>query len=101
MRIPLRKPIAWEGVTHEALELDLDALTGRDLMKVSRELRVAGEHVLHPETDDRYIVAVAARAAKVPVELLHELPARDFVRVKTEVQGFLLGSDSDASPSES
>ena len=38
--------------------------------------------------------AVAARAARVPGEALAALPARDFVRIKREVQGFLLGAGS-------
>ena len=53
MRIKLTKPLEWEGQTHRELNLQLEALAGRDLMKVSRELRIRGEQVLHAETDDR------------------------------------------------
>ena len=96
MKIALRKPLTWEEQTYQELDLNLDALTGADLLAVSRELRreQAKEPVLQPETDDRYLIAVAARAARVPCEALAALPARDFVRIKMEVQGFLLGAGS-------
>ena len=99
MRIKLRKLVTWEEKTYQELDLNLDALTGKDLLAVTRELQAAKEPVLSPNTDARYHAAVAARAARVPVELIHALPARDFTRVTVEVQGFLLGADSETSPS--
>lgn len=102
MRIDLSRPVEWEGETRDHLDLDLERMTGRDLQAVEREMRKAGvRDVLSPETDSRYLVALAARAARVDVELLESLPARDYTRVKMEAQGFLLGSDSEPSPNES
>lgn len=102
MKIKLRAPLVYCDRTYTELELNLDRLTGKDLLAVSGELRKAGvRDVLSPETDERYLLAVAARAAGVDQELLELLPAREFLRVKLEVQGFLLGSDLGGTPSES
>ena len=101
MRISLSRSIEWEGTTYEALDLDLESLIGHDLQAIERELRKTGTHdILAPETDARYLIAVAARAAGVDREMLEALPARDYTRIKMEAQGFLLGSDSAESPGE-
>ena len=102
MRIDLSRPVEWEGVAYDHLDLDFERFTGSDLQAIERDLRKSGvRDILAPETDSRYLVALAARAARVDVELLAALPARDYTRVKMEAQGFLLGSDSEPSPDAS
>lgn len=103
MKIKLPRPVEWEGETYEDLDLDLDRLTGADALAVTRLLRQRHprEPVLQAETDDRYLVAMAARAARVPEALLEALPIQTFVRIRTEVQGFLLGAVSAETPAES
>lgn len=100
MKIALHKPVTYEEVSYKEIDLDLDRLTGADSLAVTRQLR--REHpkdpVMQPETDDRYILAIAARAARVPVELFSALSLADFARVKMEVQAFLLGSTEETSP---
>ena len=100
--VDLSRPIEWEGETFKRLAFDIGSLTGRDLQAILRHLRKTGvRDVAMPETDERYLMAVAAKAGNVDVEMLEALPARDYTAVKMETQGFLLGSDSGPTPSES
>jgi len=94
VKIKLTKPTAWDEVTYTELDIDLERLTGADSLAVTRKLRkeYPKEPVLQPETDDRYVLAMAARAARVPEELFGALPLPEFARVKMEVQAFLLGA---------
>ena len=41
-----------------------------------------------------YLIAIAAKAAKIPVEVLQQMNARDFTVLTNEVRSFLLVSDS-------
>lgn len=93
MIIKLAEPLVWEEKTYEQVELDLSRLRGKDKLAILKRLRQ--EHrqdpILQPETDDRYLVAVAARASKIPEEALGELTLPEYSRVILEVQSFLLG----------
>jgi hypothetical protein len=102
MKIALTKPIEWEEKTYSEIDLDLERLTGVDSQAVTRQLRK--EHpkdpVMQPEADDRYLVALAARAARVPQDVLLALPLAEYSRVKMEVQAFLLGSVAEVGSTE-
>ena len=90
--IHLKKPIEHEGQTVTELELDLEGLTGEDMTQAEAEHAVmtgGASSVL--ELSKAYLMHVAARAAKLPVETIKSLDARDFTRVTMEVQNFLLG----------
>jgi len=93
--IKLRNPITFEGETVSALTLDLENLTGSDLIAAEREVSVAktGNFNVVNEMCKDYQAAVAARAAHQPVEMIYQLKARDFAEVTLRVQGFLLGME--------
>ena len=103
MIIRLAKPLVYCDATHTEINLDLDRLTGADSMAVTRELRAKHpkEPVIMAEMDDRYLVAMAARASGIEEAALCALPLRVFGQVKMEVQGFLLGAASEATSPES
>lgn len=94
MKIAFAKPIEWEEKTYSEIDLDLERLTGADSLAVTRALRKESpkDPVMQPETDDRYLVALAARAARVPQDVLLALPLGEYSRVKMETQAFLLAS---------
>jgi len=94
--IKLQTPVEFEGATVSELELDLDSLTGADLIAAERESNGPVS-----EMSKGYQAALAARAAGKPLELIHALKARDFTEVTVRVQGFLLGMDSEGESSES
>ena len=100
--ITLRTPITFEGETVSALTLDLEGLTGADLINAEQAVITASPM---PRTSvnamyQDYQAVVGAKAAGKPVELIHALKARDFNEVCVRVQGFLLGMDSESDPGE-
>lgn len=90
MRVDFNKPVNFEGKEYSGLDLDLEGLTGKDLVTAAKEAKAIG--VINPvqEFCPVYLACVAARAAKVPVEMIESLPAKDFTEVKASVQNFLL-----------
>jgi len=90
----LSRPIQFDGEQHTELLLDFDALTGEDLLACERQLNVivtkTREVIAFKELSKSYLALVAAKAAKVPVELLYKLNAKDFSKVTVRVQNFLL-----------
>ncbi|WGV57787.1 phage tail assembly protein [Brevibacillus brevis] len=89
--VKFRKPFQFDGRTYEELVLDLDSLTGDDLIACERMVQASQDMSYMKETSKSYLAAVAARSAKVPVEMMSKLPAREFTKVTVKVQTFLLG----------
>jgi len=93
MKIALSKPITVGEKSLEALDLDLDALTGADIDFCVREATAfKGESVRVLVTDTELHIQIAAKASGIPAEAIKRLPARDYVEVATTVQAFLTGS---------
>ena len=67
-------------------------MNGIDLMKANVAQRGNPDNVV-PALSMGYQAQVAALAANVPIEVIHQLCAPDFVKVTIEVQNFLLGRD--------
>ncbi|MDT8901829.1 phage tail assembly protein [Anaeroselena agilis] len=86
----LQKPHTAEGKEYTELNLDLEKLSGRDLVNAAREARLLGDASQVPETSHTYLAVVAAKAASVNVDVILSLPAKDFTAVKSLVQDFLL-----------
>ena len=84
----------FEGKEYPEVDLsNLDNLTARDLMAIGRQVgRVQGGTVVAPELNPEYTVAIAARVASLPLEFFYGLPAREFVKVRGAVTGFLFAS---------
>lgn len=89
LEIKFTKPFTFEDKEYTGLILDLEALTGKHLLDASRETRALGDTTPVAELSKTYSAVVAAMAAKIPVELMLALPAKDFSRVTLEVQSFL------------
>ena len=90
MKIKLAKEIEFEGGKYAELTVDLDGLTGRDLVDAEAEASAIAARPV-TDIDKTYQTCVAAKAATVPAELLFKLPARDFAKITSAVQNFLLG----------
>ena len=89
--IQLSKTIEHNGENLDTINLDLDGLTGADLTQAETEHSIASGGLSGvAELSKSYLAHVAARAAKLPVEDIKQLPAKDFSRVTMEVQNFLL-----------
>lgn len=97
MKVKLTKPLRHKGAELRELDVDVEGLTGRDLLDVEQEIFRSGKILVMADFAKVYLIRVAARAARIPVEVLEQLPARDFNAVTNEVQAFLTGSGSETS----
>lgn len=89
------KPFTFEGKEYKEISLDLDALTGADMLLAERQFNaIEGNNqtfVPVKELSKEFQSIIAAMAAKLPFEFMKALPANDFAKVTTQVQNFLLG----------
>lgn len=77
-KIELSKPVKWGESETGELELNLDSLTGRDLVAAENEFLAAHPgFVGYPAFSMEYQLCVAARSLGRPVDDLMALPARD------------------------
>lgn len=83
------KPYSFDGDSFEKIDLDLDALTGDDMLTAEREFTAAGGFGAMMETSKGYLAILAAKAAKVPAEFINGLPAKEFSKITLAVQTFL------------
>jgi hypothetical protein len=90
MKVVFTKPFEFEGKEYKEIELGLEGLNGKDLIDASKEARPMGETSPVSELSKTYLAVVAAKSAKVPVDLIVGLPGKDFSRVTLAVQNFLL-----------
>lgn len=97
MKITLSHPVPYKDTQLDSLDLDLDALTGNDLIAIEDSLRASGQVNLFSQS---YFAAIAARSAHIPVEILKALPVKDFMKVTSEVINFLGGTASEESAPE-
>ena len=91
--IALNKPVTFDGKEYTKLELDFDSLTGRELMKAEAEAKALNPGGFAPvlELSKPYQVVVAAKAAKVPADVIIDLSGSDYTKVTVAAQNFLLG----------
>ncbi|MBR0278789.1 MAG: phage tail assembly protein, partial [Synergistaceae bacterium] len=95
MKIQLKKAITHKGNELTTLDLELDNLTGNDLIDVEDQILKTGNPIQSTDFSRVYLITVAARALHMPVEILKQMCARDFAKVVNEVRNFLTASDSD------
>ncbi|MBR2209025.1 MAG: phage tail assembly protein [Synergistaceae bacterium] len=94
MKIKLKKAISFHGEEIKELELNLDDLTGNDLIQAEKQAMTDESLPMVTDFTRAYQITIAAQALKMPVEILRTLPAKDFSRIANEVQRFLLNSAS-------
>ncbi|MBQ7215503.1 MAG: phage tail assembly protein [Synergistaceae bacterium] len=97
MRITLAHPLNYKDSELDSLDLDLDSLTGNDLIAIEDSLRASGNVNLFSQA---YFAAIAARSAHIPLEVLKGLPVKDFMKVTSEVVSFLGGTGSEEPAAE-
>lgn len=93
MKVALSKPLSHKGQSLDEIELKLEEMTGRDLLEVETQMNAEGKFLV-TDFSKAYQLRIAAKAARIPVEVLEGLSARDFTKVVSAVQLFLVGSDS-------
>ena len=91
MKIELSNPYSFDGVEFTAVEMDLDALTGRDVSAAKKEWTRQGNFAAVTPVDIDFCAYLAAKACKQPMEFVEGLPAKDYCKLAQEVSNFLLG----------
>ena len=90
--VRLTKPFEWCGTTYTELHLDFGALTGRDMEAIDEEIGVMGLRGMVPAYSRMYQRLLSARAAKVPADMIENLPLADYNAITGAAQNFLFVS---------
>lgn len=90
--VTFAKPYKFEDVEYTEIDLSgLTEMTVDDLCAIQAQLERAGKPAMVLETNYETICAVAASAAKQPVEFFKRLPIVEGVKVKNRVSKIFFG----------
>lgn len=95
MKITLTKAISYQDKELKQLDINLEDLTGQDLLDVEEQLKRKNITVNAWEYSRVFLLAVAAHAARVPMEAMKTMNVKDFTAVINEVLSFLAGAVSE------
>lgn len=93
--IKFSKPFRFEGKEYTEIDLSgLEDISAADMIAVNKLMSRGGSGIdVMPEVSLEYALNLAARATKQPVEFFIALPAKEALKIKNRVMGFLFGSD--------
>ena len=87
-----QKPYSFEGETYTEVDLSgLEDLSAADLCKVGKMVKKIDGVDPIAEMSLPYAIYLAARVTGKPLEFFQQLPAREAVKLKNLVVGFLYG----------
>lgn len=87
-----KKPYSFEGETYTEVDLSgLEDLSAADLCKVGKMVKKIDGVDPIAEMSLPYAIYMAARVTGKPLEFFQQLPAREAVKLKNLVVGFLYG----------
>lgn len=87
--IRFQRTYHFEGKTYAGVDLSgLKSLRAKDVWKINRNYRNAGNIGLLQEMDSEYTARVAARASGMPVEFFEGMELPDMIKVRTKVSDF-------------
>lgn len=91
--ISLKRPVIFEGETFNEIVLDFENMTGTDIEKAEAQFNaedLQNSIVMVKEMSKPFLAIVAAKAAKVHVDLIRSLSAPDYAKITTRTSLFLL-----------
>ncbi len=89
--IRFASPYRFEGKTYAGVDLSgLKELRAKDIWRVNRNYRNAGNVSVLPEIDAEYTARVAALASGLPIEFFENLPLPEATKIKAKVSGFFM-----------
>lgn len=92
MEVKLQRPIDIKGEKVEKIVLNLDSLTGKDILSVNQELRLRGVVGMNTVfTTEEGLMIVASKVSGILPDDLERLSAPDFLEVTAQVSNFLMG----------
>lgn len=90
MKHKFSSPVNFEGTDFTELDLDLESLKGSDISAAKKEWAAAGNFSPVPSSDLDFCAIVAARASKQPLEMIEDLPAKEYTKLCQAVSNFLM-----------
>jgi hypothetical protein len=101
-KITLIKPLNLDTGEIKELNLNLEGLTGEDILKVDMELRAEGNpRGLDDVVNQNVLLKLGSKASGVLADDLKKLSAPDFLEVTYSVRNFLLGLSGNQEEPES
>lgn len=92
MKLVFKKPYKFEEKEYKEVDLNLDALTGKDFNETLRQLKGSGWFAPIPAVDPEFCMHFAAKASKLPLEFFENLPAGEYGTAVQKVSNFLMAS---------
>lgn len=87
----LKRPTTINGTEYKEITLDLYHLNGDDIASAEFEMASSGNLIAGPaELNKTYLMHIAARAAKIPFEVLKQFSIKDISAITMMTQGFLM-----------
>lgn len=91
MNITLIKPITIEEKEIKKIQLNLDDLTGKDILDADMQLRMRGVAGMNPIYSQDGLMIIASKVSGLLPDDLERLSAPDFLEVTANVSNFLMG----------
>lgn len=98
MEIKFKKLFEFEGETHNGITLNIDSLTGSQVLEAERRyLMLRPENAGNPakEFSKEYQMIVASIASGKPIEFFRALPFHELTKITVAVQNFLISGETD------
>lgn len=88
--VVFNKPYKFEGEEYKEVDLsEIEDLNTRDLADSDKAFTNAGNMAMVNETTTAYSLIIAAKVSRKPIEFFEQLPAKEGMKVKGVVMGFL------------
>lgn len=88
------KPYTFEEETYTEVDLSgLENITAADMIATQKAMARGGTVDMLPEMSVQYACIIAARISGKPIEFFTGLPAKEAIKLKNMVSGFIFGAD--------
>lgn len=98
MMIKFSRPVSYRDTQIDSIELDLDSLTGNDLILAEENMKHS--HPDAPLWGTYHTAYIAAKASHIPAEVILTLSAKDYMKVANHVLNFFFSTSSQESQPE-
>lgn len=87
----LKTPITYDNVKYEKLIFDVQSISGRDLIEIQTDMKLAGIPLTSSMLiDEAYLARIAAKASGVELEVVESLKLKDFRSVVNKISGLMM-----------
>lgn len=89
-----KKPVEIENKKYDRLHFDFEALTGKDMLKIEREIfDTDGITIINPDMSGDFVLRMAAKAAGIGFDVLMAMPITEVNKIRKEARNFLKQSE--------